>query len=229
MAVVSNVHNIVHQSTSASTLPPTVKHKEADTRIFIHLIDMVTNEITKITIWTVDTDVVVFAFASFNRLHAIGLREQWLLFGTDKNYKNIPVHRIASEIGTEMCSVLPGFQWVWHCVCLCWQREENSLANVPDTSAFTSVSTVLRSLSDDVVRNLERFTCLVFSSNTEQTEVNKRQKEQFTIGNKRLERLPPTKEALRQHTLRAAFQSGHVLGQSREAEPTYPCPKEWGW
>ena len=55
------------------------------------------------------------------------------------------------------------------------------------------------------------------------------QKEQFAIGNKRLKRLHPTKEALRQHTLRAAFQSGHVWWQSREAEPAYTCPKEWGW
>ena len=108
MADVSNVHNSVHQSASASTLPSTVKH-EADTRIFIHLIDMVTHGITKIAIWTVDTDVLVFAFARFNKLDAIGLREQWLLFGTDKNYRNIPVHRIASEIGTEMCSAFPGF------------------------------------------------------------------------------------------------------------------------
>ena len=49
------------------------------------------------------------------------------------------------------------------------------------TSAFTSISTVLRSLSDDVVRNLERFTCFMYSSSTEQTEVNMLQKEQFTI------------------------------------------------
>ena len=66
----------------------------------------------------------------------------------------------------------------------------------------------------------------MFSSSTEQTEVNMIQKEQFTIGNKQLEILPTTMEALRQHTLRAAFQSGHVWGHSREAEPTYPCPKE---
>ena len=44
--------------------------------------------------------------------------------------------------------------------------------------AFTSISTVFRSLSDDVVRNLERFTCLMYSSSTEQTEVNMLQKEQ---------------------------------------------------
>ena len=70
---------------------------------------MVTNGITKIGIRTVDTDVLVLASASFNKLDAIGLRELWLLFGTDKNYRNIRVHRIASEIGTELCSALPGF------------------------------------------------------------------------------------------------------------------------
>ena len=85
MAVVSKVHKSVHQSASASTFPPTVKHNEADTRIFIYLLDMVTNGITKIGIRTVDTDVLVLVLASFNKLHAIGLREQWLLFRTDKN------------------------------------------------------------------------------------------------------------------------------------------------
>ena len=42
-------------------------------------------------------------------------------------------------------------------------------------SAFTSISTVLRLLSDDVVRNLERerFTCLMYSSSTEQTELQR--------------------------------------------------------
>ena len=109
MAVVSNVHNSVHQSASASTLPPTVKHEEADTRICIHLIDMITNGITKIGIRTADTDVLVLALANFNKLYAIGLQELWLLFGTGKNYRNISVHRIAGEIGTERCSALPGF------------------------------------------------------------------------------------------------------------------------
>ena len=47
--------------------------------------------------------------------------------------------------------------------------------------SYVGISTVLRSLSDDVVRNLERFTCLMYSSSTEQTEVNMLQKEQFTI------------------------------------------------
>ena len=64
MAVVSNVHNSVHQSASASTLPPSVKHKA-------YLIEMVTNGITKIGIRTVDTDVLVLALGSFNKLDAI--------------------------------------------------------------------------------------------------------------------------------------------------------------
>ena len=169
MAVVSNVHNSVHQSAFASTLPPTIKHKEADTRIFIHLIDMVTNGITKIAVWKVDTDVLVLALASFNKLCVTGLREQWLLFGTDKNYRNIPVHNIASEIGTEMCSALPGLH---ACLPLLAEGRKQSAKRGSYVDIHQYISTVLRSLPDDVVRNLERFTCLMYSSSTEQTEVN---------------------------------------------------------
>ena len=68
MAVVSNVHNSVHQSAFTSTFPPTVKYEEADTRIFVHLTDMVTNGITKIGIRTVDKDVLVLALASFQQV-----------------------------------------------------------------------------------------------------------------------------------------------------------------
>ena len=61
ITVVSNVHNSVHQSASASTLSPIEKHKESDTRIFIHIIDMVTNGITKIGIRA----VLVFVLATY--------------------------------------------------------------------------------------------------------------------------------------------------------------------
>ena len=109
ISVVTNVYNNVQKSDTASTLPSVVKHEEADTRMFVHRHDMVENGMTRIGIRTVDTDVVVLAIASFNKLYAIGLRELWLLFGTDKNYRNIPVHRIATEMGSEMCKALPGF------------------------------------------------------------------------------------------------------------------------
>ena len=109
ISVVTNVYNNVQKSDTASTLPSVVKYEEADTRMFVHLHNMVENGMTRIGIQTVDTDVVILAIASFNKLYAIGLRELWLLFGTGKNYRNILVHKIATEMGGEMCKAPPGF------------------------------------------------------------------------------------------------------------------------
>ena len=178
---------------------------------------MVENGMTRIGIRTVDTDVVVLAIASFNKLYAIGLRELWLLFGTGKNYRNIPVHRIATEMGSEMCKALPGFHAYTGCdtVSAFVGRGKKTAWNAwkafpPVTTAFISLSTTLLSLSDSVYQILERFTCLMYSASTEQRSVDMLRKELFTIGNKRLEKLPPTGAALRQHALRAAYQSGHI-------------------
>ena len=141
---------------------------------------------------------------------------------------------IASEIGPEKCLALPGFRAYTGCDTVsafvgkgkktAWQ----TWTTFPQvTPAFTRLSTPLPMLPDNVFINLQRFTCLMYSSSSEHREVNMLRKDQFTIGNKRLENLPPTREALRQHVLRAAYRSGHVWGQPFEAEPVYPCPSKW--
>ncbi|KAK3787194.1 hypothetical protein RRG08_040324 [Elysia crispata] len=44
-----------------------------------------------------------------------------------------------------------------------------------------------------------------------------------------LDQMPPTKDALYQHTLRAAYQAGHVWGQALITCPDLPEPSQWGW
>ena len=44
-----------------------------------------------------------------------------------------------------------------------------------------------------------------------------------------MENIPPMKEALRKHVKRAAFQAGHIWGQSQIPKPKVPSPHEWGW
>ena len=50
----------------------------------------------------------------------------------------------------------------------------------------------------------------------------------FAKGNRQLENIPPTREALRQHAKRAVYQAGHIWGQSQTANPDMPSPAEWG-
>ena len=55
---------------------------------------------------TKDTDVVVLAVAC---AQYINVSEMWIAFGVGKNYRNIPVHIIASRVGPEKASALPFF------------------------------------------------------------------------------------------------------------------------
>lgn len=43
------------------------------------------------------------------------------------------------------------------------------------------------------------------------------------------ELIPPTQGALKEHAKRAAFQAGHIWGQSVVRDPELPCPSKWGW
>jgi len=92
---------------SITTALAPCSHKEADSRIFVHVKDMAQQGYTKVMIRTVDTGVVVIAVAKFLQ---IDLKELWVAFGTGKNYRHIEVHQIVSGIGAEKSQALAFFR-----------------------------------------------------------------------------------------------------------------------
>jgi hypothetical protein len=79
-------------------------HEEADTRIFLHLEDAVKQGYSKVTVRTVDTDVVVLGVTSAHRLN---ITELWIAFGTGKHFRFLPAHKIARELGSDRCVAMP--------------------------------------------------------------------------------------------------------------------------
>ena len=59
-------------------------HEETDTRIFIHVEDTVRRGYSKVSIRTVDTDVVILAVTAAKRLN---IDELWVAFATEKNFR----------------------------------------------------------------------------------------------------------------------------------------------
>ena len=57
-----------------------------------------------VTIITVDTDVVVLAVAHFQGLPNI--QQLWIAFGTGKEFKYIPIHKIASAICRQFAKIM---------------------------------------------------------------------------------------------------------------------------
>jgi len=68
---------------------------------------------------------------------------------------------------------------------------------------------VAASVSEEQISQLERFVILLYDKTSECTYVNEARKVLFTKG-RQIDRIPPTKAALKEHVKRATYQAGHI-------------------
>ena len=76
--------------------------EEADTRMLLHVEDVVKQGYTNVSIRTVDTDVIVLAVAAAERL---SIDELWVAFGTGKSFRFLAAHEMAQAVGHFMLSL----------------------------------------------------------------------------------------------------------------------------
>ena len=88
-----------------SNLTP-CSQEEADTRLILHAADAVAQSKRRVSVRTVDTDVVVSAATFFSQMKP---DEMWIAFSTGKNFRFIPIHEIVSSLTTKTCSSLLAF------------------------------------------------------------------------------------------------------------------------
>jgi len=80
----------------------------------LHVAHQATSGHKKISIRTVDSDVVVLAVATFHKLQG-QLSELWVAYGTGQHFRNIPAHEIYSALGPERSAGLPLFHALTGC------------------------------------------------------------------------------------------------------------------
>ncbi len=232
--VVSTLNNDVISSTPVdrSGIAP-CNHEEADTRMILHSADGQKSGLSRIMIRTVDTDVLVLAIANVQK---IGIEELWLAFGVGKHFRYIPAHQIASTLGFNMSVALPFFHALTGCdtVSAFAGRGKPTAFEVwrtyPEvTEVFQALSDVPDQISDEQFEAIEQFVVLMYSRTCPFKKVNQARQTIFAQGNRTIENIPPTQAALWQHAKRAAYQAGHVWGQSCIQLQELPIPGEWGW
>lgn len=76
---------------------------------------------------------------------------------------------------------------------------------------------------------MERLVILMYDKQIPEDSANKTRQTLLTQKDKEIKKILLTKDALRQHVLRAAYQAGHVWGQPLLKAPQVPSPKEFGW
>ena len=75
---------------------------------------------------------------------------------------------------------------------------------------------------------LEHFTVIQYDKTSDLEYVNEARKELFCQNGKSMDRLPPTQDALLQHTKRVAYQAG-IWCTSDLSQKCVPSPEGWGW
>lgn len=212
--------------------------EEADSRVFLHLRDAVENGCCKASIRTVDTDIVVLAISYFHPFKSLGLQHLWVEMGTGEKTRFIPCHTISHSIGERRSLALRGFHaftgsdftagFRGRRKRTAWKAWES----YPDaTDAFIAL-TQFRSpsdLTDVVMRKLEVFTIILYGGDISMSSVDEARFILFTAKGKKLQDLPPTRNALVLKTLRAAYLAGPIWSQSDSRNPVIPSPQGWGW
>ncbi|KAG1686778.1 hypothetical protein GQR58_008588 [Nymphon striatum] len=194
-------------------LMETCDHEEADTRILIHLQDALQHGATTCLVRTVDTDVIVILIGKFYYLLTIcPSAEIWVAFGTGKDFRC--KHTVSSFYGR-------GKKTAWQA----WKAYKEV------TEAFVYIASNPFEMLDVTSRHfeqLERYCIILYDKTSSFTSVNDTRKELFCKRNKTIENLPPTQDALINHTKRALYQAG-IWTSSQKPMQHVPSPADWGW
>ena len=152
-----------NQPTNLTTLP-LCHQEEDDTRMMLHLHHAADPGHTKAYLRTGDTDVVILAIYHF---HELGLTEMWIGFGSGKTFKEIPIHHICQQLGSQRCQALLFFHSYTGCdVTLAmfgigkntaWNAWANFLEGTESFIGITQDPTSLK-LDSLHMRRLERLT-----------------------------------------------------------------------
>ena len=113
-------------SIDESVLSP-CNHEEADTRIFLHVLDCIRNRFNEIKVITAGTDVVVIALGYFLSAETGEVMDRVWSRKTSQMASNPYLCQHTRRI--KMCRViiLVRFHWMRHGFFISWKREENGL------------------------------------------------------------------------------------------------------
>lgn len=235
--ILSTVGNqVLHTNSEIPDITAIVpcNHEEADYRMMLHAANAMNNGAKQISISATDTDVVVLAVALSSLYKGCKI---WVAFGHGaKDFRYIPAHTISEKLG-------PASAWgllLLHAISGCDTVSQFAgigkktafavWASLPEIhTEFRKLSLAPESVSSDDMLMLERFVVLLYSRTSSLSTVNDARQYMFGYQGRQIDHIPPTKDALHQHVLRAVFQAGHVWGQMLVKCPPLPSPSNWGW
>lgn len=164
----------------------------------MHLAHATDQEHKKVFARTVDSDVVVPAMRFFVTLV---LTELLVGFDSGRTYRDIPIHKIFSDLGPSKSLALPLFHSLTGCdttsqFLVCGKRTVwavwNSTPGLTETLLAPMENPELFTLECVQMQQIERFVILMYNKGCSVASVNEARQRLFTSGSRSLENIPPT-------------------------------------
>jgi len=206
--------------------------EEADTRLILHAKHAADTGYQTVIVISEDTDVFVLLLSFAKDIPATLYQKR----GTKTRTQFVDISLLRLSLGDELCGALLGFHAYTGCDTVSsfvGRGKTGPLDKMRSNSEFQCAFSNLGSaweISDQMFDTLQHFTRLMYASSTKTVQVNQLRYEVFFAKRGEIESnlLPPCKDSLTKHALRANYQAG-IWKRSLETKSVIPDPEGNGW
>ena len=209
-------------------------HEEADTRMFLHLFGAVICGHKKVLIIANDSDIVVLGVRAFALISS--LDELWIAYSMGANRRYVAIHEVVASIGQTRSLGLPGFHAFTGCdtTSSFFGKGKKSaysvwLSHSKFDCAFSEMSN--RQPGENSIRTvyplIQQFVSILYGADGT-SDVDETRLDFLLHKGKDFDNMPPSSDALYQHTLRSVYQSGYIWGSMFDAALEEVYVENWG-
>lgn len=228
------LNNILdYEVTDISTL--TISREDTNARLLLHVQNAVSNGHENITVSTNDFNLIVVAIYAFKYLLP-HIKSLWIEMKNDGRMYTAAIHDLYQN-HKDISDAVPFFHAF--------------TGSYPTTSAFNGIgkktawntwkkfdgmeSAILALMENNSlnwneasVKILEQFVILMYDSTTKFASLGDCRRVLFSVKNRPIDRIPPTRDALEQHVKRSLLQAS-IWTQCIQKNNVAYQPTDWGW
>ncbi|XP_037047284.1 uncharacterized protein LOC119082058 [Bradysia coprophila] len=162
------------------------------------------------------------------------IRHLWISFGTKKNFRYIPIHKIVDNLGIEKSKALSLFHALSGCDTTSSSHGRGKKTFWDTWSIFPDLTKSILNLLehpgeiDQEFTVIEKIFVLLYDRSSQLEQVDDARQTMYKTSFS-LELIPPTKASLYQHVKRSVLQGAFIWGQCMEKMQDIPDPTAFGW
>eukprot|EP00745_Piridium_sociabile_P027749 TRINITY_DN44663_c0_g1_i3.p1 TRINITY_DN44663_c0_g1~~TRINITY_DN44663_c0_g1_i3.p1 ORF type:complete len:1606 (-),score=395.32 TRINITY_DN44663_c0_g1_i3:590-5317(-) len=206
--------------------------EEADTRLLLHALHAARSGSKAVVITAEDTDVMVICLG----LHKDIPCQIYQKRGTQNRTRFVDITKLGKALGDSICNSLIGLHAFTGCDSVSAFAGRGKLGALKLLKKDISFQETFYQLgqswdvSEELFERVQQFTCQMYTAGSSTTEVNELRYQLFCAKRGEVEssQLPPCRECLFMHVLRANYQAA-IWSCSLQSQPAVPDPTESGW